>query len=270
MNDSIARSIGLATTGRPFYVRVVALGYLLVALAGIVFGIFILPSGMWGEAAWILPIILVGLLFAGAVWRFGTWALVLTGVPAAIVALLTPLTNFFFMHPESASGFIPLVLIFTGSAMAALGAVVSIVQERRHTVRLTATRTESVVLRIVLGAVALLGIMSLGLTANARTTLPAETKVGTLIITELHFAYSPPYLVVRSGDSVRLVIRNWDATLHTFTIDEVGVDVSVPPGAERLVEFKAPAPGEYQWYCVPHSRLEGKTRIGVVGSMVVQ
>lgn len=50
--------------------------------------------------------------------------------------------------------------------------------------------------------------------------------------------------------------------LHTFTLVEAGIDVAIPAGAERLVEFEAPATGTYTWYCVRHS---GMTEAGRQG-----
>ena len=69
---------------------------------------------------------------------------------------------------------------------------------------------------------------------------------------------------------MRLVVKNDDPALHTFTLPEAGVDVSIPPGSEKLVEFKAPAAGSYLWYCIPHSDAGPIGRTGMVGVLVVQ
>ena len=72
------------------------------------------------------------------------------------------------------------------------------------------------------------------------------------------------------GGRVRLAIKNLDPTLHTLTLPEAGVDVSVSPGSEKIVEFNAPASGVYQWYCIPHASMDGSMRSGMVGSLIVQ
>jgi uncharacterized cupredoxin-like copper-binding protein len=51
---------------------------------------------------------------------------------------------------------------------------------------------------------------------------------------------------------------------HTFTIDELGVDLNVPMGAERSVTFNAPA-GEYRFYC----GIPGHETIGMYGILTV-
>lgn len=58
----------------------------------------------------------------------------------------------------------------------------------------------------------------------------------------------PGFLGVVSLMGVTLNLSNRDLWWHTFTIDELGVDLKVPMGAEREVTFSAPA-GTYKYYC---------------------
>jgi plastocyanin len=100
--------------------------------------------------------------------------------------------------------------------------------------------------------------------------LSAEAKANALSVEIKSFDFNPNRIQARAGTTVRLVVKNNDPTLHTFTLPQAGVDVSVPPGSERLVEFQAPAPGEYRWYCVPHSEPGPNGRTGMVGILNVQ
>ncbi len=99
--------------------------------------------------------------------------------------------------------------------------------------------------------------------------LSSEAKANAISIGIKDFQFSPDHLQVKAGEMVRLVVKNNDTTLHTFTFKEAGVDVSIPPGAERLVEFQAPAPGTYQWYCIPHSDSGAEGKTGMIGSLIV-
>ena len=57
-------------------------------------------------------------------------------------------------------------------------------------------------------------------------------------------------------------VTNLDGTRHTFTIDELGVDLSVPPNSEGRVTFTA-EPGTYRFYCRPHEvDMEGSLVVG--------
>jgi plastocyanin len=53
-------------------------------------------------------------------------------------------------------------------------------------------------------------------------------------------------LTARS-DQVTVVLTNHDLFWHTFTIDELDVDLEAPLGGTRDVSFTAP-PGTYRFY----------------------
>lgn len=268
---TVNQMIATTTNVRPFYTRVSALGFGLIALTGLTAVVFGLVAGDMSGLSFELPIIIIGLLIAGALLRFGVWAQIIAALLSfALLALLLPFSTFGLTHPESASDFIPLVLLVVGAAIGFIGSLVALIQRRRHTLRAAATPAESLVLRVILVALALVAIASLALTASARTTLSPETKAAALGVEIKGFEFNPNRLDVKTGDTVRVVVKNDDPTLHTFTLPEAGVNVSVPPGSEKIVEFTAPASGAFQWYCIPHSDVNGSTRTGMVGTLQVQ
>jgi plastocyanin len=65
------------------------------------------------------------------------------------------------------------------------------------------------------------------------------------------FAFGPES-VTAAGGRVSLHVTNNDTAHHTFTSNELGVDVVVPPGQSRLITFDA-RPGRYDFYCKPHT-----------------
>jgi plastocyanin len=256
---------------RPVYTRLAAFGFGLVALGALVALAIALAAGDLGELSFILPIVIVGLLIAGALLRFGVWAQVVAALLAfALLALFVPFTIFQLLHPESASDFIPSLLFGIGAVFGFVGAVVGLFQRRRHTLRAVATPAEALLLKGIMAVVALLVAFSLVSTAMARTSVSAESKAGAFNVEQKNTQFSPGQIQAKAGQTVRIVVRNDDTTLHTFTLDEAHVDVSIPPGAERLIEFKSPAAGSYQWYCIPHSDANGSTRTGMVGTLQVQ
>lgn len=66
-------------------------------------------------------------------------------------------------------------------------------------------------------------------------------------LTTENMKFSQSELISENGE-VSLHLANEDLWWHTFTIDELGIDLKVPMGAEREVKFSAP-PGTYRFYC---------------------
>lgn len=71
---------------------------------------------------------------------------------------------------------------------------------------------------------------------------------------------------LRSGaGEVTVRLTNEDLWWHTFTIDELGVDLQVPMGAERTITFSA-EPGTYRFYCA----IPGHDAAGMHGTITMQ
>ena len=82
-----------------------------------------------------------------------------------------------------------------------------------------------------------------------RRERPAEP--GDLIVTATDFTFGDAAVAAPAGD-VAIAVTNTGSTRHTFTIDELGVDLDVPPGTTQRVTFDADA-GTYRFYCRPHA-----------------
>lgn len=75
-----------------------------------------------------------------------------------------------------------------------------------------------------------------------------EAKAPTdLDLTTENMHYSQTELSPENGQVI-LHLSNHDLWWHTFTINELGVDVKIPMEAERVITFNAP-PGTYRYYC---------------------
>jgi uncharacterized cupredoxin-like copper-binding protein len=64
---------------------------------------------------------------------------------------------------------------------------------------------------------------------------------------------------------VTFTLPNDGVTLHNFSIDELGVDVDIDPGATQEVVVNAP-PGSYEYYC----NVPGHKEAGMVGTLIVE
>ncbi len=271
MNTAIQMN-ATTTRVRSFYTQVTALGFGLITLTGVIGVISSLAAGETGEnMIFSLVFLIVGFLVAAAVWSARGWALILAALLSlALLGLVGPFALFPLAHPESATEFVPILLMLGGALLSLIGSIVALFQSRRKSARASATSAERLALSVLLGAIALASLFSMILTLTNRTTVSAEAKAGAASVHIKNFSFSPAPLRANAGETVRFVVSNDDASLHTFTLPVAGVDVAIPPGSEKVVEFKAPASGTYQYYCIPHSRENGGTHEGMVGILVVQ
>ena len=74
--------------------------------------------------------------------------------------------------------------------------------------------------------------------------------------------FFPESLDAGSGE-VSVFVDNADATLHTFTIEELDVHLDIPASKAARVTFEAD-PGTYEFICVPHEQE------GMSGTLVVE
>ncbi len=94
----------------------------------------------------------------------------------------------------------------------------------------------------------------------ASTPLAATTAV---ISRDIYF--DPDGLTIPANADVTLDLPNEGKALHSFTIDALGIDVYVAPGAEQHVVVNAP-PGTYRFYCAVY----GHATAGMVGELTVK
>ncbi len=84
-----------------------------------------------------------------------------------------------------------------------------------------------------------------------------------LVVSMHNVAYSTTALKAKSSQ-VTVYVNNEDLFWHTFTIDQLGVDLQVPVGSHRRVTFTGPA-GTYTFYC----RIPGHTTAGMKGTITI-
>jgi cytochrome c oxidase subunit 2 len=81
--------------------------------------------------------------------------------------------------------------------------------------------------------------------------------------------YNPANIKVNPGDTVRFILTSQDLT-HGFAMNELGINLSLPPGVDVTHEIVIPpdmAEGAYTMYCsifcgIGHPYLKGKIIVG--------
>ena len=76
--------------------------------------------------------------------------------------------------------------------------------------------------------------------------------------------FEPDALSIPADTGVTVRLPNEGVTPHNFSIDELGIDVDIAPGATEETVINAPA-GEYEYYC----NVPGHKQAGMVGTLTV-
>jgi len=254
------------TAGLPVASKATILGLALysVAMALAVLATVLIGVGFMTVFFAVSAAVSVGLMVL--VRRFGGWGL---GFTALLMLLNLAASGRFmvvgFPYPASFFDFTISLFSVSGSLIALGGAIVALVARRRHATRATPTRTERRAAGALVALLAGLTVMSGVLTLANRESVSAEAKVGALPVGMKSTKFEPQRLEIRAGQPVRLLIRNDDPSIHSFTSAALDMDVTVNPGSERLIELAALPPGEYSYHC----RLFGHEAT-MKGTVVVQ
>ena len=190
------------------------------------------------------PLIVIALLYGVGVWltrrrgRAGT-------IMLAIVSLLFLALNAPFIVPALSVPASTVDFVMTGLLVVlALSNLVSATGASRGTstgarAGLVGRATLALMLLVVVAAVV------------GRVTYdspPAQT--GDIEIAAQDFEFSTD-VIEADGGEVSVFIDNKDSALHTFTVEELDVDVAIPGGSTARVTFDATA-GSYEFICIPH------------------
>lgn len=115
------------------------------------------------------------------------------------------------------------------------------------------------VARIAVGGVVVLSGISIGMTLAVTDDI-AEPGDHAVAASDAEFTTE---LIRADAGSVAVFVDNTDPIHHTFTIEELGVDLQIPGSTARRIEFDA-TPGTYEYICtIPgHDAMTGTLVVG--------
>lgn len=88
---------------------------------------------------------------------------------------------------------------------------------------------------------------------NTRERAPAgEEGIQTVGIDLVNAAFAPRAIEARAGQPLVVELHNKGFTAHTFTSEELGVDVVVDRGQDRTITIPPQGTGTYRFYCRFH------------------
>ncbi len=245
---TVVEEVRVEGTPKARWTRLAALGLLLAGIAPV---LMLLAGILWGFSEFptffLMPAGL-GLVGSYLVVRFGTWSKIVGIVLGVAIAMMLFWTAFGLFTPNSFFDFVPGVMVIPGVLIALVAGIGAIVAGRRGNVTPAATGGERTAIRTVLAVVVGLAVVSGVLTFAARTTVTAGQADTTVSLKDFEFDQASYELA--AGSTV--LVRNDDPFLHTFTIEELDIDLALSPGSEKLVEMPSQT-GEFVLFCRPHT-----------------
>jgi plastocyanin len=219
-----------------------ALGPILMILAGLVFGLDTEDLGFF-----VIPSVL-GILGAFLVRRRSAVAKAFAIVVALAIGMLLFWTAFGLGLPSSFFDFVPGILVLPGALLAIGGTIAALVSRSRGSESGAGERRAALAIVTLVG---LLGGLSAVLTLTGRDTVPdAVAEDADLVVDLKDFEFDEDAYDVPAGGTV--LVTNDDPFAHTFTVDDLDIDVDLGPGDEKIIEIPDEA-GTYVLYCEPHT-----------------
>lgn len=229
------------TTLARFGLLMAAAGPLLMLSAAIAWGL-----DLSGTVVFFLLSAGVPVVAALLVRRPGTVTKIFAIVAAFLLMAAMFWTVFGFFAPASFFDFVPGVLVLPGALIAIANAVRAIGAGKRGVVVPPSEPRTARTIAFVVGALMLASAI---MTITGRTSVPAGTATA-VTIRQKDFDFDRPEYRIGGGSVIR--VKNADPFLHTFTVDPLGLDLTLNPGSEATVTLPSQA-GEYILYCRPHT-----------------
>jgi plastocyanin len=245
---------------RPFYTRIALLG---IAMYLFIAGVLLIVALALQPSEWEYPLIIAGIAAAvGAViYAWQPWGLCV-GLLAGIVGLTFSFDGLAenLASPDSVLDFAYRPIFgLAGTVLVLGGSVAGLVQHFRGR---TAMRGPAFVTRAVVAVVGLVAVLALGstvLTVTGVDSVSAADRQDAITITADRWKFDTDSLTAGATSTTRIILKNEDPIVHTFTIDALGIDVKVGPLSEKLIRLDGPPAGTYEYYCriTGHSAMRG-------------
>jgi len=121
-------------------------------------------------------------------------------------------------------------------------------------------------LTFVTAAVLIAGLGAAYAGSDSPTARAEEGVVNTAEVTRtvrgVDYAFVPSTVTVNSGDSVTIMFSNEDGGVdHNIEVSKLFTSSECNGPCTITVSFVAPAPGEYQLYCITHPDMVGTLRV---------
>ena len=244
----------------PVYKRFVVVGFLVYALGMFMLVVGALILGDAGFAVFALILTAIPVILAAVAWRFG-WR---TSVGLAVVAVLGwvlgtgPFVGDAIENPDSVFDFAPAVVTLIGALTVVAGAVMAVMQ-RAAEPRYAPSETEG---RLLLAPIVLAGaaiVISGILTIAGRSSVSDAEAAGAVVVEMKKTEFEPEE--IRGMGDAKILVKNTDPFVHTFTIEALDVNEVVKPGSEKLITLTGKPRGTAEVKCLISGHEDMKARL---------
>lgn len=250
--NTTRETVSLDRQGTSRWSRLAAVGLLMEGAASI---LMLAAAALWGLSVGedLVFFVLPGIAGVGGAWlvlrQRALWKVVAIVLGVLIAAMLF-WTAFGLVEPDSIFDFVPGVLVVGGLLVTLIAGIASI-RSGRHGAATRPEGGERRAIQVVLAGVAVLTVLSIGLTLAGRESVSDDLAAEADLVVDLKdFEFGEDAYATSGGGTI--LVKNSDPFLHTFTIDALDIDVDLTPGSEKLITLPE-SPGTYVLYCEPHT-----------------
>lgn len=208
---------------------------------------------------------LIPLLATVGFLRSARWAPIATVVTVLLTLILRMAgVSFDLVRPADPIPFAVAVLTVLSAGISLTSALLVSMERRSEQPGLRRTAV-GITVGVILGAVTGLGMVLISPQTDDAGSLTA-TEIEALPRVEMvNFRFEPGQLRVEEGQPVAFRFNNDTEEAHSFAIEALGIDLTVPSGRSRTVVIDVEA-GEYPFVCTVGSHQED----GMVGRLIVE
>ncbi|OAI42001.1 hypothetical protein AYO38_11865, partial [bacterium SCGC AG-212-C10] len=235
---------------RPFYARIALIG---VAMWLSFLGLIFITTAILGPSELYYPLIMIAIVLTigSLIYFVQPWGLV-AGILAGLVSIPFCLDEFAqnISAPDSFFNFAYRPIVWAAGAILVLaGSSCGLVQHFRKRTGLTGSLAAWRAAKGIVVAAAVISMASLVITIAGIDRVSAADKHGATQIRAKVLRYKNSDVTASSSGDTKLVIKNEDTIIHTFTVDALDIDIEIGPFSERLVVLHTPQPGVYGFRC---------------------
>jgi hypothetical protein len=228
-------------TGKDAYVKAALVGlslYFVGVLIIVVAVLLVEPSEIGFIAFFLVPALVIG----AAVLLWKRWGL-FVGVLGGLFGLLalTDGADLSLSTPAAFFDFSPTLLGIVGVVIVLGASLIGTIQYFRGQAAQDFSPSVATALKGLVGVLAAIVVVSGVLTGLSADKVSAADKEGAIIITASEVDWDVDQVTGRANQPLKLVVRNEDSILHTFTVSELDIDVKLTPWSEHVIEINAPA-----------------------------
>lgn len=240
------------TVSRDIYVTTALYGLALYFVAVSVITVAILIASP-GDLYFILFFAVPGIIVGAALSYLKRWGLVF-GILGGAIGTLFVLEDIdlFLTTPQSFFDFSSSLFGIVGLLILLLASLIGTIQYFRGRVGtdFSGLRPAAIAVALVL---ALLGVISGIATTLEAGDLSAEEARGAIVLTAKKAKWDIQTIEAAPGQPLRILVRNDDPIMHTFTIHDLGIDERLGPWTEAIIEVESPTARVLGFIC----RIEG-------------